>query len=288
MTGARDLITLFVALETISIPTFVLAAFRKHDRSSNEAGVKYYLIGVLSSTLMLYGFSLIYGVTGSTKLSEISAYMSQHGTLPLVAVAIFLSLVGFAFKVERGAVPLLGARHLRGSTHPGDRVLVGRVQGRRFRRSHQHHLLRLPHVERARLRLLVAGAVGAGRAVDDDRQPRRAPPDEHRPDARVLLDRARRVHARALCRRGDRRCRRPPRQGQFGHERGCDLPADLRRHEPRCVRRRHRGRAAHPHRGDHLVRRTVPDRADARGCHGDLPGLTRGRAVLRRLVRRNS
>src|SRR3954469_3191237 len=103
MAGARDLVTLFVALETISIPTFVLAAFRKHDRSSNEAGVKYYLIGVLSSALMLYGFSLIYGVTGATKLSDISAYMSQHGTIPLVAVAIFLSLVGFAFKVS--AVP---------------------------------------------------------------------------------------------------------------------------------------------------------------------------------------
>jgi NADH-quinone oxidoreductase subunit N len=103
MSGARDLITLFVALETISIPTFVLAAFRKHDRSSNEAGVKYYLIGVLSSALMLYGFSLIYGVTGATRLSDISAYMSQHGTVPLVAVAIFLSLVGFAFKVS--AVP---------------------------------------------------------------------------------------------------------------------------------------------------------------------------------------
>jgi NADH-quinone oxidoreductase subunit N len=106
MASSRDLITLFVALETISIPTFVLAAFRKHDRASNEAGVKYYLIGVLSSALMLYGMSLIYGVTGATKLSgpnSISSYMAQHGTVPLVAVAMFLSLVGFAFKVS--AVP---------------------------------------------------------------------------------------------------------------------------------------------------------------------------------------
>ncbi len=73
MASARDLITLFVALETISIPTFILAAFRKHDRKSNEAGVKYYLIGVLSSALMLYGMWLIYGVTGATKLSDIAA-----------------------------------------------------------------------------------------------------------------------------------------------------------------------------------------------------------------------
>src|SRR6478735_9380107 len=103
MASARDLITLFVALETISIPTFILAAFRKHDRNSNEAGVKYYLIGVLSSALMLYGMSFIFGITGSTKLSEISTYVGSHGNSALLTVAVFLSIVGFAFKVS--AVP---------------------------------------------------------------------------------------------------------------------------------------------------------------------------------------
>jgi NADH-quinone oxidoreductase subunit N len=103
MSSARDLITLFVALETISIPTFVLAAFRKHDRVSNEAGVKYYLIGVLSSALMLYGMSLIYGLSGTTRLSEISTFVGQTGDDALLTVAIFLSLTGFAFKVS--AVP---------------------------------------------------------------------------------------------------------------------------------------------------------------------------------------
>src|SRR5256714_11924705 len=110
MASARDLITLFVALETISIPTFILAAFRKHDRASNEAGVKYYLIGVLSSALMLYGMSLIFGITGSTLLSSadpsvatISRYFAEHGVESIAGVAIFLSLVGFAFKVS--AVP---------------------------------------------------------------------------------------------------------------------------------------------------------------------------------------
>jgi NADH-quinone oxidoreductase subunit N len=103
MVSARDLITIFVALETISIPTFILAAYRKHDRSSNEAGVKYYLIGVLSSALMLYGMSLIFGYAGSTRLSEISEFVTAEGTKPLLTIAIFLSLVGFAFKVS--AVP---------------------------------------------------------------------------------------------------------------------------------------------------------------------------------------
>ncbi len=103
MVSARDLITIFVALELISVPTFILAAFRKHDRISNEAGVKYYIIGVLSSALMLYGMSLIFGFAGSTRLSEISEFVSTEGTKPLLTIAIFLTLVGFAFKVS--AVP---------------------------------------------------------------------------------------------------------------------------------------------------------------------------------------
>jgi NADH-quinone oxidoreductase subunit N len=103
MASSRDLITLFVALETISIPTYVLASYRKHDPRSNEAGIKYYLIGALSSAVMLYGMSFIFGITGSTTLSGIASNISAEGAPALLTVAIFLSLVGFAFKVS--AVP---------------------------------------------------------------------------------------------------------------------------------------------------------------------------------------
>jgi NADH-quinone oxidoreductase subunit N len=105
MASARDLITLFVALETISVPTFVLAGWRKHDVRSNEASIKYYLIGVLSSAVMLYGMSLIYGVTNSTLLTDINQKAgSISGSMDnLLIVAIFLTLAGFAFKVS--AVP---------------------------------------------------------------------------------------------------------------------------------------------------------------------------------------
>jgi NADH-quinone oxidoreductase subunit N len=103
MASARDLITIFVALETLSLPTFVLAGWRKHDTKSNEAAIKYYLIGVLSTAVMLYGMSLIYGLAGSTLLSDIGKYVASDGTPPLLAVAIFTTLVGFAFKVS--AVP---------------------------------------------------------------------------------------------------------------------------------------------------------------------------------------
>ena len=102
MASSRDLISIFVALEAISIPTFALAAWRKHDTKSNEAGLKYFLIGVLSSAVMLYGMSLVYGMSNSTMLSDISKFASGNAP-PLFAVAVFLTLVGFAFKVS--AVP---------------------------------------------------------------------------------------------------------------------------------------------------------------------------------------
>ncbi|HEY3834809.1 MAG TPA: NADH-quinone oxidoreductase subunit N [Acidimicrobiia bacterium] len=103
MASARDLVTLFVALETISIPTYILAGWRKHDRRSNEAAIKYYLIGAISSAVMLYGMSLIFGLTGSTLLPEIAHNLAHVHNSRLLVVAIFLSLIGFAFKVS--AVP---------------------------------------------------------------------------------------------------------------------------------------------------------------------------------------
>jgi NADH-quinone oxidoreductase subunit N len=103
MASSRDLVSIFVALETITIPTFVLAGWRKHDEGSNEAAIKYFLIGVLSTAIMLYGMSLIFGETSSTLLSGIAEYIRHHDTTSMFAVAIFLTLAGFAFKVS--AVP---------------------------------------------------------------------------------------------------------------------------------------------------------------------------------------
>jgi NADH-quinone oxidoreductase subunit N len=101
MASARDLISIFVALETITIPTFVLAGWRKHDSKSNEAAIKYFLIGVLSSAIMLYGMSIVFGETGgSTLLVDIRRSIIAHGTSTLLGVAIFLTLAGFAFKVS--------------------------------------------------------------------------------------------------------------------------------------------------------------------------------------------
>ncbi len=102
MPSARDMLALFVALELVSIPGFVMAGFRKADQKGNEAAVKFFLFGVLSAAVMLFGMSMIYGVTGSTNLTAIANTLEGNDD-PLVFASILLIVVGFAFKVS--AVP---------------------------------------------------------------------------------------------------------------------------------------------------------------------------------------
>ncbi len=104
MASSRDLLSIFVALELLSIPAYLLAGWRKRDLRGNEASLKYYLLGVFATAVMLYGMSLIFGVTGSTVLAEIGeALRGEVAGTPLVAVGIVFVVVGFAFKVS--AVP---------------------------------------------------------------------------------------------------------------------------------------------------------------------------------------
>ena len=103
MASSRDLVTIFVALELLSIPAYLLAGWRKRDLHGNEAGAKYYLMGVFASAVMLYGMSLLYGFSGSTLLTDIGASIGAGDTRPLVTLGIILVVVGFAFKVS--AVP---------------------------------------------------------------------------------------------------------------------------------------------------------------------------------------
>jgi len=104
MASARDLITIFVALELLSIPAYLLAGWRKRELRGNEAGMKYYLMGVFASAVMLYGMSLVYGGTGTTVLAGIGRQISgSFGATPVAALGIVFVLVGFGFKVS--AVP---------------------------------------------------------------------------------------------------------------------------------------------------------------------------------------
>ena len=103
MASARDLVTIFIAIELISVPAFVMTALRKGDAKSNEAALKFFLFGVLSTAVMLYGMSIVYGATGETLLTGIREQISQAPDDPLVIMSVFLIVVGFAFKVS--AVP---------------------------------------------------------------------------------------------------------------------------------------------------------------------------------------
>jgi NADH-quinone oxidoreductase subunit N len=104
MCSSRDLISIFVALELLSLPAYMLAGFRKRDLKSNEASMKYYLLGVLASAVMLYGMSLIFGYANSTLLVKIGEQVRGSIThAPVVTMGIFFVVVGFAFKVS--AVP---------------------------------------------------------------------------------------------------------------------------------------------------------------------------------------
>ena len=104
MASARDLLSIFVALELLSIPAYLLAGWRKRDLRGNEASLKYYLLGVFASAVMLYGMSLVFGVAGSTLLTDVGAAVSAGPrSAPVITVGIVFIVVGFAFKVS--AVP---------------------------------------------------------------------------------------------------------------------------------------------------------------------------------------
>lgn len=103
MASSRELISMFVALEFLSIPAYMLAAWRKRDPKSNEAGMKYFLLGVFASAVMLYGMSLLYGASGTTLFTGIASHVATEGETPIITVGVVFIIVGFAFKVS--AVP---------------------------------------------------------------------------------------------------------------------------------------------------------------------------------------
>ncbi|CAN5458535.1 NADH-quinone oxidoreductase subunit N [soil metagenome] len=104
MASSRDLLSIFVALELLSIPAYLLAGWRKRDLRGNEASLKYYLLGVFATAVMLYGMSLVFGVAGTTLLTGIGDELARDSNdIPLVAVGIVFIVVGFGFKVS--AVP---------------------------------------------------------------------------------------------------------------------------------------------------------------------------------------
>ena len=103
MPSSRDLLMLFISLELVSAPAFLMTGLRKRDPRGNEAALKFFLISVLSTAVMLYGMSLIYGVTHTTRLAGIAAALTGRGVAgssSLALAAILFVVAGFAFKVS--------------------------------------------------------------------------------------------------------------------------------------------------------------------------------------------
>jgi len=101
MAASANLVMLYLAIETTSIPLYVLSGFMLADEKSTEAGFKYLLFGALTSTIMLYGFSLIFGFTGITDIYQLAEMFTAGSLPPTVAFGILaLILVGLGFKVS--------------------------------------------------------------------------------------------------------------------------------------------------------------------------------------------
>ncbi len=103
MVSATNLLVIFIATETASMPSYALAGFRKRRREGSEGSLKYVLFGSVSSAIMLYGMSLVYGAAGTLSIYGIAA-QAAAGISPLMAIGLAAMLAGFAFKLS--AVPM--------------------------------------------------------------------------------------------------------------------------------------------------------------------------------------
>lgn len=100
MVTAADLVIVFLGLELVSLPLYILAAFQRENPRSLEAGVKYFLLGAFSSAFFLYGIAFIYGATGTTQLQDLQKYLQPNSAISeMLLLGFGLLLAGFAFKV---------------------------------------------------------------------------------------------------------------------------------------------------------------------------------------------
>ncbi|MCL2649157.1 MAG: NADH-quinone oxidoreductase subunit N [Phycisphaerales bacterium] len=101
----NDLVWLFIALELVSIPTYILVATGRSQAVAQEAGVKYFFLGALAAAIFVFGFSYLYGATGSTRFVDIAVWFKANSTMtPLAMIGLIMAIVGVSYKIA--AVPL--------------------------------------------------------------------------------------------------------------------------------------------------------------------------------------
>ena len=172
MISAADLIALYLGLELMSLSLYVVAASNRDSVRSTEAGLKYFVLGALSSGMLLYGCSLIYGFTGTVSFAGIAKATQGGAGIGLIFGLVFL-FAGLLLQGFGGAVPHVDARRLRGRADAGHRVLRRRAEDRRHRAVRPRRDRRVP-----RHRAAMAADPGVRRhRLDGARRVRRDRPD---------------------------------------------------------------------------------------------------------------
>jgi NADH-quinone oxidoreductase subunit N len=130
MAIANDLIVVFLGLEILSLAAYVLAAMQRHRTESQEAGLKYFVLGAFSSAIFLYGIAFVYGATGSTNLSRISAFLSENVLVSdgVLMLGLVLLLVGLGFKIAAVPFHSWSPDVYQGSPSPAVSYMAGAVK----------------------------------------------------------------------------------------------------------------------------------------------------------------
>ncbi|AOS44793.1 NADH-quinone oxidoreductase subunit N [Lacunisphaera limnophila] len=124
MAVANNLLLAFLALELASLSLYILAGFNKTDPASAEAALKYYLFGAMSAAFLLFGFSLLYGLTGSINLDLIATHLAVRGQPPLLIVALVMVLVAFGFKAAAAPFHLWAPDVYQGAPAPAAALIA--------------------------------------------------------------------------------------------------------------------------------------------------------------------
>ena len=236
MATATDLLVIFLALEVLSLAVYVLTGIRRDSASGAEAAFKYFLLGAFSSAFFLYGIAFTYGVTGSTRLDRVG--VADGGAVDArrpdaCCSALGLLLVGFAFKVSAVPFHMWTPDAYEGAPPVVTGFMSTGVKAAAF----AAFVARVPLGVRAAAAATgrrSSGSIAAATMIVGHGRRRGA--DERQAHARVFEHRARRLPAR----------RRSSSANDVGKARDPLLPAGLRGHEPRRLRRHRAARHARP------------------------------------------
>ena len=244
MAGGTDLITLFIGLETMAISFYILTGFLKPSRRSNEAAVKYFLLGAFSLGILLYGMSLMYGLSGTTNLRAIATALAGQESDPRLVLAVILVVAGMGFKIAAVPFHMWAPDVYEGAPTPITGFLSVGSKAASFAMLLRIFVESLPTMRvslsesasltpvRPRHRM-GHDVLRARRRDDDRRQLRGADAEQPEADARVFVDRARRLSAdwrgRRHGARRDRDARVPVRVRLHAARRVCGARADAPR-----------------------------------------------------------